>query len=1403
MAGNVRRAAVFLAVCLAAQAASAIQGGLLPNGNFELAPPKSQLNGSRVMGRYAIPHWEISGYVEYICSGQKQGDMLLPVPEGAYAVRLGNEASILQRIPLTRGAHYSVTFSAARTCAQAEQLNVTVAPESDILPIQTVYTSSGWDSYSWAFRATSSVVSFIVHNPGVSEDPACGPLIDQFAIKTLPPPQSTKNNLLKNGDFEEGPYIFRNTPWGVLLPPMDEDDYSPLSPWMVLSSTKSVKLVDAPHFVVPHGGRAVELVSGMETALVQDVRTAPGSTYKLEFSAGDAGDGCVGAMTVQAYAGHGSVRVPYQSQGKGGYKRAALEFTAVTNETRVVFVSMAYNLKPDGTLCGPVVDDVSLVCTRKHVVRSMGRIHSLVDANGCRQTQEARASRAIPSHHPSGEPTTAPHRTSGRRMMPWRPGHHLDPARVPLSRLETHRACNLDMIYPASPRETDASRAHRGSVRVHIQPEKKTMARHGRLAALFLLTCFVSARAATAILDGKSSHRTRYVTLVHANESSEVASMLCTLCSSPGLLPNGNFEEAPARSELNGTRVTGRFAIPHWEVSGFVEFIGPGQKQGDMILPVPEGAYAVRLGNEASIQQRLANLARRTYYSITFSAARTCAQAEQLNVTVAPESDVLPIQTVYTSSGWDSYSWAFKARCSAVTLIVHNPGVTDDPACGPLLDSFAIKTLQPPQRPKNNMLKNGDFEEGPYIFPDAPWGVLVPPLDEDDYSPLSPWMILSSTKSVKYVDAAHGYAVPHGTRAVELVSGMETALAQDVRTVPGRGYRLEFSAGDAGDGCVGSLAVQAYAARGSVRVPYESQGKGGYQRGVLDFTAIANQTRVVFVSMAYTMKGDGTLCGPVIDDASLVGLPGRGARRPLPTPPLPSSSTRRPHAGSPIDLSVLGPAHTTGLGVTAARLPGRTGAECSCYSRDPKKLPRRAILQPQPQPVGHIIPRHTLTHGDLITPEGLPALLSARTAPLLVLRDSRGPAISGATRRHWSATLFRHRSITGRELRRAHEKAKEPGMAENTSARCLLLLVLVGAAARVASGINDGPLPNGNFEQGPDPSQLNGTRVMGQHAIPNWEISGFVEYIQSGQNQDGMVLAVPEGAHAVRLGNDASIRQQLTILARRTYYSITFSAARTCAQAEQLNVSVAPESGVLPIQTVYTSSGWDSYSYAFRARHTTAWLTVHNPGLEEDPACGPLIDAFDIKTLDPPHREKGNLLKNGDFEDGPYIPPDSPWGMLVPPQDEDDVSPLPGWMIMSDTKSIKYVDAAHHAVPHGSYAVELVAGSECALLQEARTVSGRAYRLSFSVGDTGKECIQQLAVKAAAGYSSVVVTYDSQGTGGSKRAELDFTAMDNVTRVVFQSMNHYMKPDGTLCGPVIDDVSLVTVRKPAARRLFM
>jgi len=207
-------------------------------------------------------------------------------------------------------------------------------------------------------------------------------------------------------------------------------------------------------------------------------------------------------------------------------------------------------------------------------------------------------------------------------------------------------------------------------------------------------------------------------------------------CNTAGLLPNGNFEDGPPKSALvNGTVVSGANAIPRWETSGFVEYIESGHKQGDMLLVVPQGAHAVRLGNEASIRQRLA-VTRGAYYAITFSAARTCAQAETLNVSVSPEWGVLPMQTIYGSNGWDSYAWAFKAKFDAVTLVIHNPGVEEDPACGPLIDGVAIRALYPPTLVRGNMLKNGGFEEGPYFLPNASWGVLVPPNIEDDHSPL-------------------------------------------------------------------------------------------------------------------------------------------------------------------------------------------------------------------------------------------------------------------------------------------------------------------------------------------------------------------------------------------------------------------------------------------------------------------------------------------------------------------------------------------------------------------------------------------------------------------------------------------------------------------------------------------
>ncbi|KAG5619050.1 hypothetical protein H5410_018874 [Solanum commersonii] len=351
--------------------ALSVQDGLLPNGNFEQGPKASQMKGTKVTDPHAIPHWEISGYVEYIKAGQTQGDMLLPVPEGAFAVRLGEDAYIKTRVTnVTNGTFYSLSFNFARTCAQDEKLNVSVSPNNEpndwaMLPMQTMYSSDGWDSYSWGFLAQANEIEIMLHNPAVEKDPACGPLIDFIALKALKTPHRPKGNMLKNGNFEEGPYIFPNTSWGVLIPPNIEDDHSPLPGWMI-ESLKAVKYIDAEHFTVPEGKRAIELVAGRESAIAQIVRTQKGKVYDLMFSVGDASNSCQGSMLIEAFAGNITLRVPYESAGKGGFKRAKLRFTTVTERTRVRFLSTYYHMKSDhsGSLCGPVVDDVRLVGVR-------------------------------------------------------------------------------------------------------------------------------------------------------------------------------------------------------------------------------------------------------------------------------------------------------------------------------------------------------------------------------------------------------------------------------------------------------------------------------------------------------------------------------------------------------------------------------------------------------------------------------------------------------------------------------------------------------------------------------------------------------------------------------------------------------------------------------------------------------------------------------------------------------------------------------------------------------------------------------------------------------------------------------------------------------------------------------
>ncbi|WCJ18536.1 hypothetical protein M5689_000880 [Euphorbia peplus] len=333
--------------------------GFLKNGNFEMGPKRTDLQKTVIIGKNALPEWEINGLVEYISAGPQPGGMYFSVAHGAHAVRLGNEASITQTITVKPGTLYALTFGASRTCAQNEVLRVSVPPLTGDLPLQTLYSSNGGDTYGWGFIPKTKVVKVIFHNPGVQEDPACGPLIDAVAIKELVPPLLTRDNIVKNAGFEEGPHRLVNASNGVLIPPKQEDLTSPLPGW-IIESLKAVKFIDSRHFNVPFGLAAVELVAGRESAIAQILRTVPNKLYSLTFSVGDAKNGCHGSMMVEAFAGRDVFKVPFTSEGKGKFKTASFKFKAISTRTRITFYSSYYHNRVDdyGSLCGPVLDQV-------------------------------------------------------------------------------------------------------------------------------------------------------------------------------------------------------------------------------------------------------------------------------------------------------------------------------------------------------------------------------------------------------------------------------------------------------------------------------------------------------------------------------------------------------------------------------------------------------------------------------------------------------------------------------------------------------------------------------------------------------------------------------------------------------------------------------------------------------------------------------------------------------------------------------------------------------------------------------------------------------------------------------------------------------------------------------------
>lgn len=358
---------------MAAFASAQIQDGLLSNGDFEALPPggfPSDDFGSRFSDEPTdAPEWSANGTVELVETGQKQGGMILIVPQGRHAVRLGNDAEISQSVKVEKGAIYSITFSAARTCAQLESINVSVPPASQTIDLQTLYSVQGWDTYAWAFQSGDENVRVAFKNPGMEDDPTCGPIIDDIAMKKLFTPNKPKGNPVLNGDFESGPWMMRNESLGVLLSTNLDEQASPLPGWIV-ESNRAVRYIDSDHFSVPGGKRAVELLSGKEGIISQTVETKPNRAYRMRFSLGHAGDKCKPPLAVMAFAGDQAENIHYTPDANSTFRAADVNFTAKAERTRIAFYSIYYNTRTDDmtSLCGPVIDDVKVERSKSGMV---------------------------------------------------------------------------------------------------------------------------------------------------------------------------------------------------------------------------------------------------------------------------------------------------------------------------------------------------------------------------------------------------------------------------------------------------------------------------------------------------------------------------------------------------------------------------------------------------------------------------------------------------------------------------------------------------------------------------------------------------------------------------------------------------------------------------------------------------------------------------------------------------------------------------------------------------------------------------------------------------------------------------------------------------------------------------
>ncbi|XVF16207.1 hypothetical protein REPUB_Repub10bG0011700 [Reevesia pubescens] len=344
-----------------------------------------------------------------------------------------------------------------------------------------------------------------------------------------------------------------------------------------------------------------------------------------------------------------------------------------------------------------------------------------------------------------------------------------------------------------------------------------------------------------------------------------------------------------------------------------------------------------------------------------------------------------------------------------------------------------------------------------------------------------------------------------------------------------------------------------------------------------------------------------------------------------------------------------------------------------------------------------------------------------------------------------------------------------------------------------------GYLQNPDFES--PPKNLTGnssaTFVMlnENNTIPGWTFQGTVQYVTAGQT-----IALPDNGHAIQLGQDGKINQTFKADADYMNYMLTFTLApggQNCSVNANIVVSGPDNQGVFSFKQHYGKETWQSYAQylGLGGQEEPINLVFESQAVESDDnsTCWPIIDSLLVKTVGTLVQGKDNLLLNGGFEFGPEFLSNSTEGILLDSALSPVQSPLRQWAVVG---TIKYIDSKHFFVPHGNAAVEIVSGVSAGIQTELTLTAGSAYNLEFTLGDANNACEGDLIVQVQAGSVAENFTVRSNGTGSAQKSSIKFAAGSLATPISFFSYTTSQTKDGIFCGPVVDDVVLLSSNAP-------